>query len=116
MFSNTGINKIILLGQISKEPQYETMANKQRFLLFTLVTNEAIKKGNDNVEHNEYHNIKVPEKLITQEGLELELGLTIYVEGKIHTESFFDERRVKRYNLEIIASKVEILNLVPATV
>jgi single-strand DNA-binding protein len=113
MLSNTGINKIILLGQIDKEPHLNTFSDRGKFLCFTLVTNEMIKKGNDNVEHNEYHNIKIPEKLINQEALYLAPGQTLYIEGKIQTTSFTDEMRIKRYNLEILANKVEIVNPMP---
>jgi single-strand DNA-binding protein len=115
MLSNTGINKIILLGQISQEPQLDTVADKQKFLCFTLVTNEVIKKGHDNVEHKEYHNIKIPEKLITQDTLYLGLGQTLYIEGKIQTTSFIDDKHIKRYNLEIVANKIDVLSPEPST-
>ena len=114
MLSNTGINKIILLGQIYQEPQLDMVTDKQKFLCFTLVTNEVIKKGNENVEHKEYHSIKIPEKLITQDALDLGIGQTLYIEGKIQTTSFIDDKRIKRYNLEIVANKIDVLNPVPS--
>jgi single-strand DNA-binding protein len=114
MLSNTGINKIILLGQIYKEPQLDTVNDKQKFLCLTLVTNEIIKKGHDNVEHKEYHSIKIPEKLIIQDTLYLGLGQTLYIEGKIQTTSFIDEKCIKRYNLEILANKIDILSPEPS--
>ncbi|MFA6084470.1 single-stranded DNA-binding protein [Mucilaginibacter sp.] len=116
MLSNTGINKIILLGQIYQEPQMSADVNRNKFLYFTLVTNEVIKKGQDSVEHNEYHNIKIPEKLITQDALCLEFGQTLYIEGKIQTTSFMDDLHVKRYNLEIVVNKVEVVKPVPSIV
>ena len=114
MLSNTGINKIILLGQIYQGPQLDTVNDKQKFLCFTLVTNEIIKKGPDNVEHKEYHSIKIPEKLITQDTLYLGLGQTLYIEGKIQTTSFIDEKHIKRYNLEILANKIDVLSPEPS--
>ncbi|MDB5063221.1 MAG: hypothetical protein JWP67_3064 [Mucilaginibacter sp.] len=116
MLSNTGINKIILLGQIYQEPQLDTAASKQNFLCFTLVTNEVIKKGHDSVEHKEYHNIKIPEKLIMQDTLYLGLGQTLYIEGKIQTTSFVDDKHIKRYNLEIVANKIDVVSPVPSAV
>jgi single-strand DNA-binding protein len=114
MLSNTGINKIILLGQIYQKPQLDTVTGKPGFLCFTLVTNEVIKKGHDSVEHKEYHNIKIPEKLITQDALYLGLGQTLYIEGKIQTTSFIDEKSIKRYNLEIVANKIDVLSPEPS--
>jgi single-strand DNA-binding protein len=112
MLSNTGINKIILLGQISKVPRMHTFNNQQKFLCFTLVTVETIKKGLENIEHQEFHNIKIPEKVVMQDSLDLETGQTIYIEGKIQTTAFVDEQRIKRYNLEIVANKIEVLTRV----
>ena len=66
MLSNTGINKIILLGQVTEHPKLNATANNQRFLYFTLVTNEIIKKGQDNIEHKEYHNIKILENWLNR--------------------------------------------------
>jgi single-strand DNA-binding protein len=111
MLSNTGINKIILLGQVSQAPYFKAFADQQKYLCFTLLTVENIKKGTDNVEHEEYHNIRIPERML-QDVLNLEVGQTIYIEGKIQTTSFIDEQRIKRYNLEIVASKVEVISKV----
>lgn len=116
MLSNTGINKIILLGQISKVPRVHTFGNEQKQLCFTLLTVENIKKGNDSIEHEEYHNIRIPEKIMLQDVLNLEVGQTIYIEGKIQTTSFVDEQHIKRYNLEIVANKVEVISQVPVAV
>ena len=116
MLSNTGINKAILLGQITTDIETQTDANNQQCTCFTMVTVESVKKGQTTVEHKEYHAIKVPEKLMFSENLQLEVGMTVYVEGKIQTNSFIDQSRVKRYVLEIVANKLEILNLIPVTV
>ena len=113
MLSNSGINKVLLLGQITDEPFKNQSSKSIDYLCIRLLTTENIKKGNESAEHNEYHNIKIPEKLITQEALYLAPGQTLYIEGKIQTTSFTDEMRIKRYNLEILANKVEIVNPMP---
>lgn len=114
MLSNTGINKILLLGQITTETISNKTVNNQGYLCATIVTNEIIKRGTINVDHAEYHKLCIPEKLVAN--LQLEAGQTVFVEGKIQTTSYMDEQRIKRYNLEIIASKVEVLGLVPMAV
>jgi single-strand DNA-binding protein len=115
MFSNTGINKAILLGT-AKEPFVQRTDHGQSFLCFSLVTTEYIKKGYQQVEHNEYHNIKVPEKLINENALYLEEGQSLFIEGKLQTTSFHDEQSIKRYVLEVIASKVDILSTIDINV
>jgi single-strand DNA-binding protein len=112
MLSNSGINKVLLLGQITTDPFVNSYVKDQNYVCVTLVTNEHIKRGDDNVEHNEYHKIKVPEKLLSQDRLQLQPGQVIFVEGKIHTSSVIDNDKIKRYNLEVIVNKLEILNLV----
>jgi single-strand DNA-binding protein len=111
MLSNTGINRVILLG-VAKEPFRKSTDKGQDFLCFNLVTTEYIRKGYEQLEHNEYHKIKVPERIITLDGLRLEEGQSLFVEGKIQTTSFYDEQRIKRYVLEIIATRVDILSSV----
>lgn len=109
MHSNTGINKVILMGDISGPPLINSDST-QSFVCFDLVTSEYIRKGYEQVEHKEFHHIKVPEKLIQQDSLSIFEGLTLYIEGKIHTNAFIDEQRIKRYRLEIIANRIEILS------
>jgi single-strand DNA-binding protein len=115
MLSNTGINKVILLGT-AKEPFRQSAEKGQSFLCFNLVTTEYIKKGYDQTEHHEYHKIKVPEKLIAQDSLHLAEGQSLFIEGKIQTTSYHDEQRVKRYSLEIIATRVDILSTIDISV
>jgi single-strand DNA-binding protein len=115
MLSNTGINKVILLGT-AKEPFRETTDRGQTFLCFNLVTTEYVKKGYEQTEHHEYHQIKVPEKLITQDSLYLADGQSLFIEGKIQTSSYYDEQRVKRYSLEIVATRVDILSTIDINV
>jgi single-strand DNA-binding protein len=115
MLSNTGINKVILLGT-AKGPFLQNADKGQSFLCFNLVTTEYIKKGYQQTEHHEYHNIKVPEKLIAQDSLYLGEGQSLFIEGKIQTTSFYDNQKIKRYVLEIIATRVDILSTIDINV
>ena len=108
MVNNSGINKIILLGQIKETPD----SNELDVLSFVLITKESIKRGIEKIEHLEYHFIKVPQKLVTDDILLMQQGQTLYIEGKIQTVSSYDEHNIRRYRSEIIASKVEVTELV----
>jgi single-strand DNA-binding protein len=52
---------------------------------------------------------------LQQEVLHLEAGQTLFIEGKIHTTTTMDAQRIKRYDLEVVASKVELISMVPVT-
>ncbi len=96
----------------AKEPFDQRTDQGQAFLCFSLVTTEYVKKGYDQAEHHEYHKIKVPEKLISEHSLYLAEGQSLFIEGRIQTTSFYDGQGIKRYSLEIIASKVDILSTI----
>jgi single-strand DNA-binding protein len=115
MLSNSGINKVLLLGQVTNDPFINKTDKTESYVCFTLVTNEQVKKGSDNVLHSEYHHIKISDRLLQQEGLNLEEGQMLFIEGKIHTTTTTDAQRIKRYNLEVVASKVELISMVPVT-
>lgn len=112
MLSNTGVNRAILLGTITEPFSQLNDKDGHAFLCFNLVTTEHIKKGSQQTEHYEYHKIKVPQKLLPQDGLQLAPGQSLFVEGKIQTTSFYDEQKIKRYNLEIVATRVDILSTI----
>ena len=116
MVSNSGINKVLLLGQVTGGPFINRTDKTETYVCFTLVTNEVIKKGAENVGHDEFHKIRMPEKLLQQEALKLEAGQTLFIEGKIHTTSIIDAEGIRRYNLEVFASKVELISVVPVAV
>lgn len=116
MLSNSGINKVLLLGQVTGGPFINRTDKTETYVCFILVTNEMIKKGVESVVHNEFHKIRMPEKLLQQEALNLEEGQTLFIEGRIHTTTMIDADRIKRYNLEVIASKVELISMAPVAV
>ncbi len=112
MFTNSGINKVFLLGKIGEEPQLLDVGDQREVLCFPLITNEIIKKNGEDFELTERHNIKVPREVAATSKQQLQQGHLIYLEGKIQTRSFYDEQHIKNYRLEIIASKFQILNTI----
>lgn len=113
MFTNSGINKVFLVGSIGKDPRSHNFQDQQEVLCFPLITNETIKKNGEDFELTEWHNIKIP-KAITAINSQLpKKGDLLYIEGKIQTRSFYDEEQVKKYKLEIIVIKFQVLSSVP---
>lgn len=109
MLSNSGINKVFLVGHIGKDPHWHSANNEPKMLCFPMVTTELIKKNGSSIEHVEWHQIKLPENFVEDEH-SLKKGLLIYVQGKIQTRQFTDEQHIKRYKTEIIAFQVQVLN------
>jgi single-strand DNA-binding protein len=109
MLNNSGVNKVLLVGYIGKQPRRHTF-NDMQMLCFPLVTQEFIKKNGERTEHLEWHQIKVP---INSPGVDYNIikGNLIYLQGKIQTQQFVDEQGIKRYKTEIIASFVQLLTV-----
>ncbi|OOQ59338.1 single-stranded DNA-binding protein [Mucilaginibacter pedocola] len=116
MLNNIGVNRVILLGTLGEGISECTDTEGNAFLCISLHTSEQVKKESKQPPHHEYHKVKVPQKLLAQDGLKLRAGQTLYVEGKIHTTSFVDEQRVRRYNLEVIAGRIEVVGAAMADI
>jgi single-strand DNA-binding protein len=113
MFNNAGINKVFLVGHIGKTPRLHSGTDNQNFHCFPMVTTEYIKKENQNVEHAEWHQIKIPALNNFSSAESLEKGQLIYIEGKVKTRAFTDELGIKRYRAEIYVSNFNVLNSMP---
>lgn len=113
MFTNSGINKVFLVGTVGKDPQLHNFQNEYEVLCFPLITNEVIKKDGEDFELTEWHNVKIPKAVAASNSLQLQKGHLLYLEGKIQTRSFCDEKQVKKYKLEIMVIKFQVLNTVP---
>ena len=110
MFTNSGINKVFLVGNIGKDPSLHNFPDQQEVLCFPLITNELIKKNGEDFELTEWHNLKIPKIVATANPQQLKKGDLLYIEGKIQTRSFYDEEQIKKYKLEIIVIKLQLLS------
>ena len=59
MYSNTGLNKVILVGYVTREPRLHTYKETNQQLLFALTTYETIKSNSGEIEHTEIHHVKI---------------------------------------------------------
>lgn len=94
------------MGRVSGQPHWQT-TKTQRYLCFTLITEERIKKGRDYQVHEESHTISMPEAYAPTEILNN--GDVLYVQGRLQTRSFLDEKTVRHYRTEIVASNIDIV-------
>ncbi len=105
-----GVNKVILVGNLGKDPEIRHLEGGTAVANFTLATSEAYKdKTGQRIEQTEWHNIVVWRSLAEIAEKYLKKGSTIYLEGKIRTRSWEDKDKVKRYTTEIVADTFTML-------
>src|SRR4051812_14958826 len=99
-----GINKVILVGNLGKDPEVNHLEGGITVAKFTLATSEPYNDKNGNkVDQVEWHNIVCWRKLAEIAEKFLKKGSAIYVEGKLRTRSYTDKENIKRYFTEIVA-------------
>ena len=105
-----GVNKVILIGNLGKDPEIMNFENNVKKASFSLATTESYKnRDGQKVEKTEWHNIVVWRGLADVAEKYLRKGSTIYVEGKIRTRSWEDQNSVKRYSTDIEAETFTML-------
>lgn len=106
-----GVNKVILVGNLGKDPEVRHLEGGAAVANFTLATTEVYKdKTGNRQEQTEWHNIVVWRGLAEIAEKYLKKGMTIYVEGKLRTRSWDDKEGHKRYTTEIVGDTFTILS------
>jgi single-strand DNA-binding protein len=106
-----GLNKVILVGNLGKDPEVRHLEGGVAVANFSLATSESYKdKSGQRVEQTEWHNIVVWRGLAEAAEKYLKKGTTIYMEGKLRTRSWDDKEGHKRYITEIVGDTFTILN------
>lgn len=106
-----GVNKVILIGNLGKDPEVRHLEGGATVANFPLATTETYKDKNGNRnEQTEWHNIVVWRGLADVAEKYLKKGMTIYVEGKLRTRSWDDKEGHKRYTTEIVGDSFTILS------
>jgi len=105
-----GINKVILIGNLGKDPETFTFENGVKKVSFSLATTESYKdKEGNKVDQTEWHNVVVWRGLADVAEKYLSKGSQVYIEGKIKTRAWDDKDGVKRYTTEIYADNMTML-------
>jgi single-strand DNA-binding protein len=100
----SGVNKVILVGRLGKDPEVRAYENNVKKATFPLATSENRKdKEGNRIETTEWHNIVCWRYLAEVAEQYLSKGKMIYLEGKIRTRSW-EDHGVKKYMTEIEAS------------
>ena len=105
-----GINKVILVGNLGKDPEVKYLEGGVAVAKFPLATSETFKDKNGNKnDQTEWHNIVVWRGLAEVAEKFLKKGATVYIEGKIKSRSWEDKEGNKKYITEIIGDTLTML-------
>jgi single-strand DNA-binding protein len=105
------VNKVILIGNLGKDPEVKYTPSGMAVARFTLATNERTKDKEGNwQDKTEWHNLVAFQRTAEIVGEYLKKGRTVFVEGKLQTSSWDDkESGQKRYRTEIIVNDLVML-------
>jgi single-strand DNA-binding protein len=109
-----GVNKVILVGNVGKDPEVRSIEGGAKVAKFSLATSETYKRPDGTkVENTEWHNIVMWRGLADVAERFVRKGSQIYIEGKIKSRSYDDKEGIKRYSFDIIADNMTLLGRKP---
>ena len=105
-----GVNKVILIGTLGKDPEVRYAQSGSALASVSLATNESWKdKNGEKQERTEWHRVKFFGRLAEIAGEYLKKGSQVYIEGSLRTEKYTDKAGVEKYSTDIIANEMQML-------
>lgn len=101
----SSLNKVILIGNVGKEPEVRSTQDGREIMSFPLATSEAWKdkSSGEKKERTEWHRIVIfAQPLVNIAKNYLHKGSKVYIEGTIHTRKWTDQSNVEKYSTEIV--------------
>ncbi len=104
------VNKVILMGNLGKDPEVRFMPNGDAVCNFSIATTDSWKdKAGERQEKTEWHNIVMYRRLAEIAGEYLKKGRPVYIEGRLQTRKWQTKEGQDRYTTEIIADSMQML-------
>ena len=105
------INKVILIGNLGRDPEVRYSANGSAICNVTLATsrNWKDKTSGEKMEETEWHRVVFYDRLAEIAGEYLKKGRSCYVEGRLKTRKWQDKDGAEKYTTEIIADNMQLL-------
>jgi len=106
-----GVNKVILIGNLGRDPEVRYSPNGSAVANCTLATTESWKDKNsgEKQEKTEWHRVVFFGRLAEIAGEYLKKGSQIYIEGRLQTRKWQDKEGQDRYTTEIVANEMQML-------
>ena len=106
------LNKVMLIGNLGRDPEVRYMPNGQPVATITIATSEAWKDKASGAqqERTEWHRVVMFRKLAEIAGEYLKKGSKIYIEGRLQTRKWQDKEGQDRYTTEVLADQMQMLD------
>lgn len=105
-----GVNKVILVGNLGKDPEVRHLDNGRAVANFSMATSETYKnRQGERVTNTEWHNVVLWTPLAEIAEKFLRKGNQVYIEGKLTTRSWDDQDGNKRYTTEVVGREMTLL-------
>jgi len=101
------VNKVLLAGRLTRDPEMRALASGKHVTQFSVATTEYAGNGK---ERGEFHNIVTWDRLAEVCGRYLGKGQQVAVEGRLQTRTWDDEKGLRHWKTEIVATTVEMLS------
>ena len=112
----SGVNKVILIGNLGKDPEVKYLESGVAVANITLATTENYKnKEGEKVSQTVWHDIVLWRGLAEIAEKYLKKGSSVYIEGKIRNRKWEDKEGITRYKNEILADNITMLGSRPST-
>ena len=110
VLSMASLNKVMLIGNLGKDPEIRQTTSGQSVASFSLATSEKYKnKSGEWEERTEWHNVILWAKLAEIARDYLAKGKTVYIEGRVQTRKWQDTSGNDRYTTEIVGENMQLL-------
>ncbi|ARS36621.1 single-stranded DNA-binding protein [Pontibacter actiniarum] len=104
------VNKVILIGNLGKDPEVRHLEGGVAVARFPIATSETFKdKQGQRQERTEWHNIVLWRGLAEVAEKYLKKGNSVYIEGRLRTNNYQDKDGIQRYSTEIVADQMTML-------
>jgi len=105
-----GVNRVILLGNLGRDPEVRYTTNNTPVCTLNLATSERRKDQSGNwVDHTEWHNVVLFGRTAELAQQYLKKGRQVYIEGSLRTRKWQDKEGKDRYTTEIVASSMQFV-------
>lgn len=101
------MNKVLITGRLTRDPELRTLASGKTVTQFSVATNAYRANGQ---EKSEFHSVVTWDRLAEICGTYLGKGQQVAVEGRLQTRSWDDDRGVRHWKTEVVATHVEMLS------
>jgi len=109
---NGSVNKVILVGNLGKDPELRKLESGALLARFSLATSEQYtdKVSGKRIENTEWHDIVTWRGLAEVAEKFLKKGMKVYIEGRLKKRAWTDKEGQQRYSVDIVADELTILS------